>query len=163
VFLPAVEKGVRQALEGGVVAGFPVDDLRVTVYDGKTHPVDGKEIAFITAGRKAAITAIRAASPIVLEPVVDIEIIAPETAMGDITGDLSSRRGQIMGADTRGQGRMIINGKVPLAELTDYQSRLNSLTGGRGHYDIELSHYAAVPENVQQQLMAGFKLKEEED
>lgn len=163
VFIPAVEKGVRQALEGGVVAGFPVDDLRVTVYDGKTHSVDGKEIAFVIAGRKATIEAIRAAAPIVLEPVVEIEIIAPETAMGDITGDLSSRRGQIVQADTRGQGRMAITGKVPLAELADYQSRLNSLTGGRGHYGIELSHYAAVPENVQHQLMAGFKLKEEED
>ncbi len=163
VFIPAVEKGVRQALEGGVVAGFPVDDLRVTVYDGKTHSVDGKEIAFVIAGRKATIEAIRAADPIVLEPVVEIEIIAPETAMGDITGDLSSRRGQIVQADTRGQGRMAITGKVPLAELADYQSRLNSLTGGRGHYGIELSHYAAVPENVQHQLMAGFKLKEEED
>jgi elongation factor G len=83
--------------------------------------------------------------------------------MGDITGDLSSRRGQIIGTDTRGHGRMIINGRIPLAELTDYQSRLNSFTGARGHNDIELSHYAAVPENVQQQLMAGFKLKEEED
>jgi elongation factor G len=163
VFIPAVEKGVRQALEGGVVAGFPIEDLRVTVYDGKTHPVDGKEIAFVIAGRKATIEAIRAAAPIVLEPVVEIEIIAPETAMGDVTGDLSSRRGQIVRADTRGQGRMVINGIVPLAELADYQSRLNSLTGGRGHYDIELSHYTAVPENIQQQLMAGFKLKEEED
>ena len=163
VFIPAVEKGVRQALEGGVVAGFPIEDLRVTVYDGKTHPVDGKEIAFVIAGRKATIEAIRAAAPIVLEPVVEIEIIAPETAMGDVTGDLSSRRGQIVRADTRGQGRMVINGMVPLAELADYQSRLNSLTGGRGHYDIELSHYTAVPENIQQQLMAGFKLKEEED
>jgi elongation factor G len=163
VFLPAVEKGVRQALEGGVVAGFPVDDLRVIVYDGKTHPVDGKEIAFVTAGRKATIESIRAAAPIVLEPVVEIEIIAPETAMGDITGDLSARRGQINGADTRGKGRMVINGRVPLAELAGYQSRLNSMTGGRGHFDIELSHYAAVPENVQLQLMSGFKLKVEED
>ncbi|MFA5920416.1 MAG: elongation factor G [Methylococcaceae bacterium] len=163
VFIPAVEKGVRQALEGGFVAGFPIEDLRVTVYDGKTHPVDGKEIAFVIAGRKATIEAIRAAAPIVLEPVVEIEIIAPETAMGDVTGDLSSRRGQIVRADTRGQGRMVITGMVPLAELADYQSRLNSLTGGRGHYDIELSHYTAVPENIQQQLMAGFKLKEEED
>ena len=163
VFIPAVEKGVRQALEGGVVAGFPVDDLRVIVYDGKTHPVDGKEIAFVTAGRKAAIAAIRAATPIVLEPFVDIEIVAPETAMGDITGDLAARRGQIVGADTRGYGRMVISGMAPLAELADYQSRLNSLTGGRGHFDIELNHYSAVPENVQLQLMSGFKLKEEED
>jgi elongation factor G len=153
---------VRQALEGGVVAGFPVDDLRVIVYDGKTHSVDSKEIAFVIAGRKAVVAAIRAAAPIVLEPVVEIEIVAPEAAMGDITGDLSARRGQIIGADTRGQGRMAIAGRVPLAELADYQSRLNSLTGGRGHYGVELSHYTVVPENVQQQLMAGFKLKEED-
>jgi len=163
VFMPAVEKGVRQALEGGVVAGFPVIDLRVTVYDGKTHSVDSKEIAFVTAGRKAVIEAIRAAKPLVLEPVVDIEIIAPEATMGDITGDLSAKRGHITGTDSGGQGRVVISGKVPLGELTDYQSRLNALTGGRGHYAIELSHYAALPPNIQQQLTGGFKLKEEED
>ena len=163
VFMSAVEKGVRQALEGGVVAGFPVEDLRVIVYDGKTHAVDGKEIAFVTAGRKATVEAIQQAAPIVLEPIVAIEIIAPETAMGDITGDLSSRRGQITGADTRGHGRMVITGLVPLAELADYQSRLNSLTGGRGHFSVELSHYADVPFNVQQQLTSGFKLEDEED
>lgn len=163
VFLPAVEKGVRMALEDGVVAGYPVEDVRVTVYDGKTHAVDSKEIAFVTAGKKAVIEAIRAAAPIVLEPIVDIEIVAPEAAMGDITGDLSAKRGQITGADSRGQGRMVINGKVPLAELADYQSRLNSLTSGRGHYTIELSHYSAVPLQIQQQLAGGFKLREEEE
>ncbi len=162
-FMPAVEKGVRQTLESGVVAGFPVEDLRVTVYDGKTHPVDSKEVAFVTAGRKAAIEAIRAASPIVLEPIVDIEIVAPESAMGDITGDLSAKRGQITGADSRGHGQMLITGKAPLAELTDYQSRLNSLTGGRGHYSVEFSHYAAVPPHIQQQLTGSFKPREEEE
>ena len=154
---------MRQALEDGVVAGFPVSDLKVIVYDGKTHPVDSKEIAFVMAGKKAVIDAIRAAKPIVLEPIVDIEIIAPETAMGDITGDLSAKRGQITGTDSRGHGRLLITGKVPLGELADYQSRLNSLTSGRGHYSIELSHYAAVPHLVQQQLTGGFKLKEEEE
>jgi elongation factor G len=163
VFLPAVEKGVRQALEGGVVAGFPVDDLRVIVYDGKTHPVDSKEIAFVIAGRKAVIEAIRVAKPIVLEPIVDIEIIAPEPAMGDVTGDLSAKRGQITGADARGHGRMLISGKVPLAELADYQSRLNSLTSGRGHYSIEFSHYAPLPPQLQQQLTGAFKLKDEDE
>ena len=163
VFMPAVEKGVRQALEGGVVAGFPVVDLRVTVYDGKTHAVDSKEIAFVTAGGKAVIEAVRTAKPQVLEPVVDIEIIAPETAMGDITGDLAAKRGHITGTDSRGQGRIVINGKVPLAELNDYQSRLNALTGGRGHYTIELSHYAALPPQFQQQLTSGFKLKDEDE
>jgi elongation factor G len=161
--MPAVEKGVRQALEGGVIAGFPVEDLRVTVYDGKTHPVDSKEIAFVVAGRKAVVEAIRAAGPSVLEPIVDLEITAPESAMGDITGDLSARRGQITGTDARGQDRMLISGKAPLVELTDYQSRLNALTGGRGHYSIEFSHYAAVPANIQQRLIGGFRLKEEDE
>ncbi|MCD2452558.1 elongation factor G [Methylicorpusculum oleiharenae] len=162
VFMPAVEKGVRQALEAGVLAGFPVIDLRVTVYDGKTHAVDSKEIAFVTAGRNAVIEAIRAAKPLVLEPVVDIEIIAPETAMGDITGDLSAKRGHITGTDSHSPGRMLISGKVPLSELPDYQSRLNALTSGRGHYAIELSHYAPLPAPLQQQLTSGFKLKEED-
>ena len=161
VFMPAVEKGVRQALDEGVAAGFPVTDLCVTVYDGKTHAVDSKEIAFVTAGRKAVVEAILAAKPLVLEPIVDIEIIAPEGAMGDISGDLSAKRGHIMGTDSRSQGRIVINAKVPLSELIDYQSRLNALTAGRGHYTIELSHYASLPPHMQQQLTAGFKLKDE--
>jgi len=163
VFMPAVEKGVHQGLEDGVAAGYPVVDLRITVYDGKTHAVDSKEIAFVTAGRKAVIDAIQSAKPQVLEPIVDIEIIAPEASMGDIAGDLSAKRGHITGTDSRGQGKIIINGKVPLAELNDYQSRLNSITSGHGHYVIELSHYAAVPPHIQQQLTTGFKLKEEDE
>ncbi|NJD05531.1 MAG: elongation factor G [Methylococcaceae bacterium] len=161
--MPAVEKGVRLALENGVIAGFPVEDLRVVVCDGKTHPVDSKEIAFVVAGRKAIVEAIRAAAPCVLEPVVDAEITIPETAMGDITGDLSLRRGQITGTVARNQGRITITGKVPLAELADYQSRLNAYTGGRGHYSVEFSHYAPVPPNIQQKLTSGFSVKEEED
>ncbi|HJW26880.1 MAG TPA: elongation factor G [Rhodocyclaceae bacterium] len=163
VFMPAVEKGVRQALEGGVVAGYPVEDLKVTVYDGKTHPVDGKEVAFVTAGRKAVIEAIRGAKPIVLEPIVNIEIVVPEAAIGDLTGDLSGRRGQITGTDGRGHGMVAINGQVPLAELNEYQSRLKSLTGGQGTYTIDFSHYAAVPPQLQQQLASRFQLKEEEE
>ncbi len=163
VFMPAVEKGVLQALADGVVAGHPVEDVRVTVFDGKTHAVDGKEIAFVTAGRKAAIAAIRAAKPIVLEPIVNIEIVIPEESVGDMSGDLSSRRGQITGTDARGHGTSAINGQVPLAELSDYQSRLKSLTGGKGSYTIDFSHYAAVPPQVQQQLASKFQLKEEEE
>ena len=163
VFMAAVEKGVRQALADGVVAGFPVADLRVTVYDGKTHPVDGKEIAFFTAGRKATIEAVRAAGPMVLEPIVDIDIAATEDSIGDLTGDLSSRRGQITGTVTRSHGGVSITGQVPLAELTDYQSRLKSLTGGRGSYSIELSHYAQVTPPVQQQLAARFKPQEQDE
>jgi elongation factor G len=163
VFMPAVEKGVRQALEGGVVAGYAVDDLKVTVYDGKTHAVDGKEVAFVTAGRKAVIEAIRAAKPIVLEPIVNIEIVVPEAAIGDLTGDLASRRGHITGTDGRGHGFAAISGEVPLAELNDYQSRLKSLTGGQGSYTIDFARYAAVPPNIQQQLASKFQLHDEDE
>jgi elongation factor G len=163
VFMPAVEKGVRQALEGGVVAGYDVEDLKVTVYDGKTHAVDGKEVAFTIAGRKAVIEAIRNAKPIVLEPIVTIEIVVPEGAIGDLTGDLSSRRGHITGTDGRGHGMAAITGEVPLAELNDYQSRLKSLTGGQGSYTIEFARYAAVPPNVQQQMASKFQLRDEDE
>ncbi len=163
VFMAAVEKGIRQGLEGGVVAGYPVDDLKVTVFDGKTHAVDGKEVAFVVAGRKAVIEAIRAARPIVLEPIVTIEIVLPEAAIGDLTGDLASRRGHITGTDGRGHGMAAIAGEVPLAELNDYQSRLKSLTGGRGSYSIEFARYSAVPPNIQQQLASRFQLHDEDE
>jgi len=163
VFMAAVEKGVRQGLEGGVVAGYAVDDLKVTVFDGKTHAVDGKEVAFVAAGRKAVIEAIRGARPIVLEPIVNIEIIVPEAAIGDLTGDLSSRRGHITGTDGRGHGMAAISGEVPLAEINDYQSRLKSLTGGQGSYTIEFARYAAVPPNVQQQMASRFQLHEDDE
>jgi len=163
VFMPAVEKGVRQALEGGVVAGFPVEDLRVVVYDGKTHPVDGKEVAFVMAGKKATIAAIQAAGAVVLEPVVNIEVNVLEEHMGDIAGDLSSRRGHVTGTTPRGQGRITVAGEVPLAEIHDYASRLKSLTGGRGTYAIEFARYAQVPPPVQQKLAASFKLAEDDE
>jgi elongation factor G len=163
VFMAAVEKGIRQGLEGGVVAGYAVDDLKVTVFDGKTHAVDGKEVAFTMAGRKAVIEAIRGAKPIVLEPIVYIEITIPESAIGDITGDISGRRGHITGTDGRGHGMAAISGEVPLAELNDYQSRLKSLTGGQGSYTIEFARYAAVPPNVQQQLAGKFQLHDEDE
>lgn len=157
VFMAAVEKGVRQALADGVVAGFPVHDLRVTVYDGKTHAVDGKEVAFVAAGRKATTDAVRKANPIVLEPLVNIEVLAPETAIGDLTGDLSSKRGQVTGTQPRMAGTVAISGQIPLAELDDYQGRLKSLTGGKGSYSISFSHYTPVPGNTQAQLASKFK------
>jgi elongation factor G len=157
VFMVSVEKGVRQAVADGVVGGFPVQDLRVTVYDGKSHAVDGKDIAFFTAARKATVEAIRAASPIVLEPLVDIEVLAPEASIGDLTGDLASKRGHVTGTQPRGVGVAAITGQVPLAELDDYQSRLKSLTGGQGAYSIHFSHYAQVPPSVQQQLATHHK------
>ncbi|WP_153109195.1 elongation factor G [Propionivibrio limicola] len=157
VFMASVEKGVRQALEDGVVGGFPVHDIRVTVHDGKSHSVDSKDIAFFTAGRKATIEAIRAATPIILEPVVDIVVQAPESAVGDLSGDLSGRRGQVTGTQPLSGGTLSISGKVPLAELDDYQGRLKSLTGGQGSFSIDFSHYAPVPATTQQQLASQHK------
>jgi len=163
VFMPAVEKGVRQALAGGVVAGYPVEDLKVTVFDGKTHAVDGKEVAFTIAGRKAVIEAIRNARPIVMEPIVSIEIVVPEENIGDLSGDLSGRRGHVTGTESRGRGLAVISGEVPLAELNDYQSRLKSLTGGQGSYSIDFVRHAPVPPQLQQQLASRFQLHDEDE
>jgi elongation factor G len=153
-YIPAVEKGVRQVLDAGPVAGYPVQDLRVIVYDGKHHPVDSKEVAFISAGKRAFMDAIGKARPIILEPIVKLEITAPEPNMGDIAGDISSKRGQISGTDAAGPGTVAIKAQVPLSELNNYQARLKSVTAGQGSYSIELSHYEAVPPNVQKDLAA---------
>jgi elongation factor G len=161
-FIPAVEKGVREVLATGAIAGYPVVDVRVIVYDGKHHSVDSKDIAFATAGRKAFIAAIRDARPIVLEPIVHIEINAPEHAVGDITGDLSSKRGQISGTANGLTSGMSVRGQVPMSELSGYQSRLNAMTSGEGHYSIEHSHYEAVPPAVQQQLMGQHKVRDDD-
>lgn len=161
-FIPAVEKGVRQVLDTGVIAGYPVKDVRVIVYDGKSHSVDSKDIAFATAGRKAFIDAVLKAQPIVLEPIVSIKITAPEQCLGDLTGDLSGKRGQVSGTLGGGGGTVTIAGLVPLSELTGYQARLNGLTGGAGSYTLELSHYEAVPPHVQQQLTGQYKVKDED-
>ncbi len=161
-FIPAVEKGVREVLANGAIAGYPVVDVRVVVYDGKHHSVDSKEIAFATAGRKAFMAAIREARPSVLEPIVAIEIAAPDHSMGDITGDLSAKRGLVTGTANGASGVVLIRGQVPMSELSGYQSRLNAMTAGQGRYTIELSHYEAVPPMVQQQLISAFKVRDDE-
>jgi elongation factor G len=153
-FIPAVEKGVRQVLDAGPIAGYPVHDVRVVVYDGKHHAVDSKEVAFISAGKRAFMDAISKARPIVLEPIVNVEITAPEPSMGDIAGDISAKRGQINGTDAAAPGSVAIKAQVPLAELNNYQARLKSVTAGQGSFSIELSHYEPVPPNVQKDLAA---------
>jgi elongation factor G len=159
--ITAVEKGVRQVLDTGAVAGYPLQDVRAIVYDGKTHPVDSKEVAFVTAGKKAFLDAIAKAGPIVLEPLVNLEVVAPEASMGDITGDLASRRARISDTGTQGAGHIRIAAQVPLAELEDYASRLKSLTGGAGSYTMAFSHYEQAPHQVQQQLSERFTQKED--
>ncbi|HSX58864.1 MAG TPA: elongation factor G [Tahibacter sp.] len=162
-FLPAVEKGVRQVLDHGAVAGYQMQDVRVTVYDGKYHPVDSKEVAFIAAGKKAFLDAIAKARPTLLEPVVNLEVFVPDNHMGDVTGGLASKRARINGTDSGHSGEIIIRAQVPLAEVTDYQTELKSMTGGRGRYAIEFSHYEAVPPQVQKHLMESYKPRPEED
>src|SRR5512134_1531480 len=165
-FIPAVEKGVEQVLASGAVAGYPMQDLRVTVYDGKHHAVDSKEVAFVSAGRKAFLDALDKARPIVLEPIVNVEIICPEGNMGDITGDISGKRGQITGTNSLSPGVVAVSGLVPLSELNGYANRLKSVTGGQGSYSMELSHYEAVPPNVQAQLASEYRAsrgQQEED
>ena len=160
-FMPAVEKGVRAAMEEGVLAGYPVVDLKVVVYDGKHHSVDSKEIAFVTAAKKALQAAVQSARPCLLEPIVNVEISAPEQFMGDITGDLSSRRGQVSGTQSASAGSLTVLAQAPLSELSSYQSRLNSITGGQGGYTLAFSHYEPVPPNVQQQMASQYKIRDE--
>src|SRR5258705_6836147 len=161
-FIRAVEKGVRMALDSGVIAGYPVHDIRVTVYDGKHHAVDSKEVAFVSAGRKAIIDAFSKAGAIVLEPIVNIEIAAPDKFMGDLTNDLSGKRGHVTGTDSAGGELTTIKGLAPLSELSGYQMRLKSVTGGEGSYSTTFWHYPPVPPHTQAQLVRKHKKKVEE-
>lgn len=156
-FIPAVEKGVRQVLHEGAVAGFPLQDVRVIVYDGKYHPVDSKEVAFVAAGKKAFLDAIDKAKPIVLEPIARVEVTAPGDCVGDVTGHLSGVRGRISGNDSLSGNQIKISAEVPVAELGDYQTTLKSLTGGEGAYTMEFDHYGIVPRNVQADLAAAAR------
>jgi elongation factor G len=156
-FIPSVEKGVRNVLDTGFVAGFPLQDVRVIVYDGKSHPVDSKDVAFMSAGRKAFLDALAKARPIILEPIVNVEITAPEEKMGDIAGELSGHRGQIKGSDTPRPGVVQISAQAPLSELEHFPARLKSLTAGHGSYSLEFSHYEAAPPQLQQKLAAAHK------
>ncbi|MBS3896416.1 elongation factor G [Silanimonas sp.] len=162
-FLPAVEKGVRQALAQGVVAGFPLQDLRVVVLDGKHHPVDSKEVAFVTAGRKAFLEAIGKAGPQLLEPVVELTVTVPAEAMGDLTGALAAKRARIHGSDSARAGEVVVRAHLPMAELEGFPGELKSLSAGRGRYDLEFSHYDTAPPALQARLAAARKPRAEED
>jgi elongation factor G len=163
-FEPAVHKGINAVMQTGVVAGFPMQDISVSIYDGKHHPVDSKEVAFRAAGKGAFIDAIQKAKPVLLEPIVNMEITVPAENMGDITGDLASKRGRVVGQDMLAGNMVVIKAQVPLAEVSQYDSQLKSVTGGRGSYAMTLSHYEAVPANVQVQIVAAYaKQKQNEN
>jgi elongation factor G len=156
-YIPAVEKGVRQVLTEGAIAGYPVTDVRVVVYDGKYHSVDSKEIAFVTAGLRAFKDGIAKATPIIIEPIGRLAITVPTANVGDITGHLASIRGKTLGTEALPQHRSRIRAQAPLAELSDYQTTLKSLTSGSGQFVLEVDHYDPVPPTVQQELMKQYR------
>jgi elongation factor G len=162
-FMPAIEKGVRAVMESGAIAGYPMQDIKVAVTDGKHHPVDSKEIAFVTAGKRAFIDAVNKARPTLLEPMVKIEVTVPNAHMGDITGDLSGKRGRILGTDMMAGDESLISAVVPMSEVINYQSQLKSVTGGTGSYTMELAGYEPVPSHIQEQIVAQFQPHVEDD
>lgn len=159
-FLPSIEKGIRQVLEEGVIAGYPVVQVKVVVFDGKMHAVDSKDIAFQIAGREAFKIAFKDAKPALLEPIMNVSVTIPDMMMGDVMGDLNSRRGRVQGMDSL-VGKSIINAQVPLSEMLRYGNDLRSMTGGRGIYTMEFSHHEKVPSNVQADIVAQSQTPEE--
>ncbi len=153
---PAILKGIQDVMASGFLIGFPLRDVKVSIYDGKHHPVDSKEVAFRAAGKGAFLDALQNAKPVLLEPIVNIEVTVPADFMGDITGDLASRRGRIQGQDMLAGNMIVIKAQVPLAEVAQYNSQLKSVTSGQGSYSMTLSHYEPVPPNVQQQIVEAY-------
>ena len=162
-FMPAIEKGVRQVLEHGAVAGYPMSGVRVEVFDGKHHPVDSKEIAFVTAGKKAFIEAIEKAHPVLLEPFVHLEVTVPADKMGDIAGDLSTKRGRVQDTQMLPGEMCAVIAEAPLGELQNFSTELKSITGGTGSYTMDYSHDELTPPHIQQGVIAAFAGHEDDD
>jgi elongation factor G len=151
-FMPAIEKGVRGVMRTGVLAGFPVEHVKVAVTDGKEHPVDSKPVAFEIAGREVFKLAVKEAAPVLLEPIMNVRITVPEANMGDVLGDLNTRRARVQGMDSE-RGRSIVTAQVPLAEMQRYTTELRSITGGRGVFTMEFDHYEVVPAHIAQEII----------
>ena len=161
--MPAIEKGIRRVMSEGAVAGCRMHNIKVTVHDGKHHPVDSKEIAFFTAGRKAFIDGVLKAKPVLLEPYVSMEITVPLEMIGDISSDISGRRGRIQGTDMLPGNLAVITAEAPLAEMMSYSSQLKSITGGAGSYTMEYSHDERTPPNIQAEVIKAYKPRAEEE
>jgi elongation factor G len=152
-YVPAVEKGIAEALEGGILAGYPMSDLRVALYDGSYHDVDSSEIAFKIAGSMAVKEAARRAKPVLLEPIMSVEVVVPEEYMGEVIGDLNSRRGRIGGLELRGTSQ-IIKALVPLSEMFGYATELRSRTQGRGSFTMHFGRYDEVPASISEEIVS---------
>ncbi len=161
-YMPAIEKGIRSVMSGGAIAGYPVQKVRAIVFDGKEHPVDSKPVAFEIAGRQAFKLAIKDAGPVLLEPIMDVRVTVPESSMGDVMGDMNSRRAKVQGMDSEA-GRSVINAQVPLAEMLRYTTELRSITGGRGVFSMEESHYEQVPSHLAADIVSARNANEEEE
>jgi elongation factor G len=162
-YRPAIEKGSKNVMKEGVIAGYPVHNIKISVFDGKEHPVDSKPVAFEIAARECFRLAFREAGPVLLEPIMDIRVVVPETNMGDILGDMNTRRARVQGMDTQ-KGRSVVTATVPLAEVQRYTTDLRSMTGGRGVFTLEFSHYEQVPTHLMQEIVdAAAREKEEEN
>jgi elongation factor G len=155
-YIPAVESGVREALDNGVLAGFPVINIKVRLIDGSYHPVDSSDIAFKIAGAIGVKEAIKKAEPVLLEPIMRVQVVTPKEYLGDVIGDLSARRGRVDGVEPKGE-LQIVNAKVPLAELFGYATALRSITQGRANYTMQFSHYQEVPPNIAKEIISKFK------
>jgi elongation factor G len=155
-YLPPIEKGIRAAMDRGVFAGYPLSNVRVIVYDGKEHPVDSKPVAFETAGREAFKLAVHDAGPVLFEPIMSVRVVVPDTNMGDVMGDLNTRRGRVQGTESE-RGSTTVIAHVPLAEMLRYTTELRSITGGRGYFSMDLDHYDIVPTHLAQPIMEAHK------
>ncbi len=161
-YMASIEKGIRNVMKDGVVAGYPVHNVKVSVYDGKEHPVDSKPIAFEIAGREAFKLAFKDAGAVLYEPIMKVEVIVPEANMGDVLGDMNSRRARVQGMNTD-KGRSTVTAHVPLAEMLRYTTILRSMTGGRGYFTMEFSHYEMVPQHLAQEIIDAKKREDEEN
>ena len=160
-FIPSVEKGIRKAMEEGILAGYPVTDIRVTLYDGSYHPVDSSDIAFQIAGSMALKKALEQANSVLLEPIMNVEIVVPEEFMGQVTGDINARRGRVLGMEIKGKNQ-VVRAQIPLGEMFKYASDLRSVTGGRGTYSMSFSHYEIVPTRLAQNIIEMAKKEKKE-
>ena len=159
-YIPAVEKGLRESIEEGVLAGYPVVGVKITLYDGSYHTVDSSEMAFKIAASMAFKKGAEQAKPVLLEPIVDVEVVVPEAFMGDIIGDLNKKRGRIMGMDPQA-GRQVIKAQAPMSEMFKYATDLRSMTQGRGSFTMEFSHYEEVPEHLSEKIIQEARGEEE--
>jgi elongation factor G len=155
-YLPAIEKGIAATMAGGVIAGYPMSNVKVIVYDGKEHPVDSKPVAFEIAGREAFKLAVQDAGPVLFEPIMNVRVIIPESNMGDVMGDLNTRRGRVQGTESE-RGNTVIMAHVPLAEMLRYTTNIRSITGGRGYFTMELDHYEIIPQHLAEDIIAAHK------